>query len=127
MVKKVYEDEPEHRVELDLPDSSTALIYYRVDDKGRLVLFHTDVPTAFAGLGIGSQLAAGAFDRIRYSGRKVILRCAFLQTYVRDHPEYRSEEHTSELQSPMRTSNAVFCLKNKINNKISTLHNNIRY
>src|SRR3546814_18320829 len=93
MDNKVYENEPEHRFELDLPDSSTALIYYRVDDKGRLVLFHTDVPTAFAGLGIGSQLAAGAFDRIRYSGRKVILRCAFLQTYVRDHPEY-SERQT---------------------------------
>src|SRR3546814_1681328 len=26
---------------------------------------------------------------------------------------YRSEEHTSELQSLMRTSYAVFCLKNK--------------
>src|SRR3546814_9268918 len=31
----------------------------------------------------------------------------------------RSEEHTSELQSLMRTSYAVFCLKNKIN----TSHN----
>src|SRR3546814_9883754 len=28
----------------------------------------------------------------------------------------RSEEHTSELQSLMRTSYAVFCLKNKTNN-----------
>src|SRR3546814_2126385 len=28
----------------------------------------------------------------------------------------RSEEHTSELQSLMRTSYAVFCLKKKINN-----------
>src|SRR3546814_4423419 len=27
--------------------------------------------------------------------------------------EFRSEEHTSELQSLMRTSYAVFCLKNK--------------
>src|SRR3546814_1331604 len=27
--------------------------------------------------------------------------------------QYRSEEHTSELQSLMRTSYAVFCLKNK--------------
>src|SRR3546814_2161691 len=27
--------------------------------------------------------------------------------------DYRSEEHTSELQSLMRTSYAVFCLKNK--------------
>src|SRR3546814_9163737 len=29
----------------------------------------------------------------------------------------RSEEHTSELQSLMRISYAVFCLKKKINNK----------
>src|SRR3546814_3036243 len=31
-------------------------------------------------------------------------------------PSCRSEEHTSELQSLMRISYAVFCLKNKINN-----------
>src|SRR3546814_3261256 len=29
---------------------------------------------------------------------------------------HRSEEHTSELQSPMRTSYAVFCLKKKTHN-----------
>src|SRR3546814_3696360 len=29
--------------------------------------------------------------------------------------QHRSEEHTSELQSLMRISYAVFCLKNKIN------------
>src|SRR3546814_4465197 len=34
----------------------------------------------------------------------------------------RSEEHTSELQSLMRISYAVFCLKNK-KNKYSTKHN----
>src|SRR3546814_1567589 len=33
-----------------------------------------------------------------------------------DHPGARSEEHTSELQSLMRISYAVFCLKKK-NNK----------
>src|SRR3546814_6082552 len=32
----------------------------------------------------------------------------------------RSEEHTSELQSLMRISYAVFCLKKKINNKSHT-------
>src|SRR3546814_2410623 len=31
--------------------------------------------------------------------------------------EYRSEEHTSELQSLMRISYAVFCLKKKTNKK----------
>src|SRR3546814_1817889 len=32
-------------------------------------------------------------------------------------PQYRSEEHTSELQSLMRISYAVFCLKKKIPQK----------
>src|SRR3546814_10022249 len=30
-----------------------------------------------------------------------------------EHPDLRSEEHTSELQSLMRISYAVFCLKKK--------------
>src|SRR3546814_4396933 len=33
----------------------------------------------------------------------------------------RSEEHTSELQSLMRISFAVFCLKKRINNQPSTI------
>src|SRR3546814_9122785 len=35
---------------------------------------------------------------------------------VDDAPAQRSEEHTSELQSLMRTSYAVFCLKKKNHN-----------
>src|SRR3546814_4027734 len=35
---------------------------------------------------------------------------------LRVHRELRSEEHTSELQSLMRISYAVFCLKKKIYN-----------
>src|SRR3546814_1781505 len=34
--------------------------------------------------------------------------------------DYRSEEHTSELQSLMRISYAVFCLKKKNNNRMKT-------
>src|SRR3546814_3770552 len=33
----------------------------------------------------------------------------------------RSEEHTSELQSLMRTSSAVFCLKTKTNNTTNNI------
>src|SRR3546814_1222675 len=36
----------------------------------------------------------------------------------------RSEEHTSELQSLMRISYAVFCLKNNKNKNTLTNHNN---
>src|SRR3546814_6310561 len=39
------------------------------------------------------------------------------------HAEWRSEEHTSELQSLMRISYAVFCLKKKNKN---TIYENIK-
>src|SRR3546814_1519419 len=45
----------------------------------------------------------------RYGGHWVVTSRALLQ-------EIRSEEHTSELQSLMRISYAVFCLKKKTKN-----------
>src|SRR3546814_1670448 len=45
-------------------------------------------------------------------------------------PRKRSEEHTSELQSLMRISYAVFCLKKKTTNiplKDCNTHNNTQY
>src|SRR3546814_9851918 len=53
---------------------------------------------------------------------------ALLQTWgtaARRHPVGglgRSEEHTSELQSLMRISYAVFCLKKNTKNKFTTSH-----
>src|SRR3546814_2014583 len=38
----------------------------------------------------------------------------------------RSEEHTSELQSLMRTSYAVFCLKKKKSNQLNTKKQTLR-
>src|SRR3546814_1329269 len=46
----------------------------------------------------------------------------FLQRDQRHRP--RSEEHTSELQSLMRTSYAVFCLKKKITDHHNHRENN---
>src|SRR3546814_4024214 len=43
---------------------------------------------------------------------------------TRAMPRWRSEEHTSELQSLMRISYAVFCLKKKKHNTIITLNDN---
>src|SRR3546814_4758729 len=40
-----------------------------------------------------------------------------------DMPLRRSEEHTSELQSLMRISYAVFCLKKKTTNTTKHIHN----
>src|SRR3546814_6389592 len=45
--------------------------------------------------------------------------------YFLDLIKERSEEHTSELQSLMRISYAVFCLKKKNNKNKNTRHNTI--
>src|SRR3546814_7569496 len=49
-----------------------------------------------------------------------------IQRAVRSHMMPRSEEHTSELQSLMRISYAVFCLKKK-NTKTKTQKMNTAY
>src|SRR3546814_7585204 len=42
-------------------------------------------------------------------------------------PAMRSEEHTSELQSLMRISYAVFCLKQKTASHMPSYHNKTKY
>src|SRR3546814_1582938 len=44
-----------------------------------------------------------------------LIDCQFLETPFYGARQMRSEEHTSELQSLMRTSYAVFCVKKKKN------------
>src|SRR3546814_3490162 len=56
-----------------------------------------------------------SFDQLKSSpnGQMVRVHAADGTVIVSLGPSYRSEEHTSELQSLMRISYAVFCLKNK--------------
>src|SRR3546814_10826824 len=59
----------------------------------------------------GEIVEPGATVQLRYQGDDDI------DTYFYGSVEERSEEHTSELQSLMRTSYAVFCLQKKNQNK----------
>src|SRR3546814_1548904 len=86
-----------------------------------------------AQLGFGHQLrrhhgvAARAFDAQALRTQLLRARLAHQEGDVRARlrgppAEIRSEEHTSELQSLMRISYAVFCLKKKINKPTSYQH-----
>src|SRR3546814_1070520 len=48
-------------------------------------------------------------------------RAGFCDNHGGRHTRFRSEEHTSELQSLMRISYAVFCLKKKTQNNNTTV------
>lgn len=83
----VVENLAQRRFELALSDDAVAAAYYRVEGDN-LVLIHTEVPSEYSGQGVASQLASGTFDLIRASGRKAILRCAFMNSFFVRHPEY---------------------------------------
>src|SRR3546814_9727896 len=74
------------------------------------------------GYGLGSRLASREVDiltlvsgglRNREIGDRLGLTEGTVKWYMQ---QIRSEEHTSELQSLMRISYAVFCLKKKTSN-----------
>src|SRR3546814_3270781 len=77
------------------------------------------LPTArlrisLAGYGVvGQALAARLCHDPRFEIAAILVRHPERERAV---PPRRSEEHTSELQSPMRISYAVFCLKHTKNN-----------
>src|SRR3546814_5766734 len=70
-------------------------------------------------LKLGSVLFVhgGVSPQVARTGLTVDQLNAAMQDYWNDN---RSEEHTSELQSLMRISYAVFCLKKKKNKKYNT-------
>src|SRR3546814_6162983 len=74
---------------------------------------------AVSGLARDASMTIGSFVFLRASAAETLLGAPGLASYLFVTPE-RSEEHTSELQSLMRLSYAVFCLKQK---HIYTHHN----
>src|SRR3546814_6351983 len=83
-------------------------------------------------LALASRRGARLNCRLAVNGIQNASSAGLLRIWIIRHtspsPQIRSEEHTSELQSLMRTSYAVFCLKKKKNltskTHIITLHIN---
>src|SRR3546814_3219094 len=63
---------------------------------------------------VGQQRAQYALDEYRFAVEDIDIGVGDLAVHQQRHAEGRSEEHTSELQSLMRISSAVSCLKKKI-------------
>src|SRR3546814_10733900 len=93
----------------------------RLADTSRNALIN--IVTIALGLTVGSKLSAEAFLQMKTLGILVLGMVAFCggtAAGIFMAKVMRSEEHTSELQSLMRISYAVFCLKKKINNTPNT-------
>ncbi len=82
----VVENDTAGRFELAFPGGQAFAVYRR--DGDRLIVTHTEVPPAFNGQGIGSQLVRGLFEQARASGRQVVPACSFVASWARRHPEF---------------------------------------
>lgn len=71
----------QHRYELDV-DGDIASLYYRVAAPGVITLAHTEVPEAFGGRGIGSELVREVLDDVRAQSLKVVARSPLVAAYM---------------------------------------------
>lgn len=81
-------DNPERqRFEMDT-SAGLAVAEYRRDGD-TLIVFHTEVPPALRGQGMGDKLVRGVLDEVRRRGLKVAPRCWFVRGFIDDNAEYR--------------------------------------
>jgi predicted GNAT family acetyltransferase len=84
----VVRDNPERqRFEMQVV-RQMAVAEYRIKD-GVITFFHTEVPPAIEGKGMGSRLIEGALEQVRARGLKIVSRCSFVSHFLRQHPEYQ--------------------------------------
>ena len=77
----------QQRQQFQLPvGNEIAFLEYRLHE-GAIVLMHTEVPDSLGGRGLGTALAAAAFDYARTNQLKVKVYCPFVKKYLDRHPE----------------------------------------
>lgn len=69
-------------------DGELARCDYRLHN-GVMLLFHTEVPAAAEGRGVGAALVRAALEHAAAAGLRVRPQCSFVAAYLRRHPEYR--------------------------------------
>lgn len=88
MVDMVTNNEAESRYEVHVEGALAGFLEYRTIGEV-IALVHTEVDEAYAGQGLGAQLAKFALDDAQARGVKVSPLCPFVAKYIDKHPEYR--------------------------------------
>ena len=82
---EISNDQVNHRFEAHTGGKTAFLAYRHMP--GKLVLVHTEVPSEFAGRGIGSKLVRAGIEYARAQGLTVAPLCPFAIDYIRRHQE----------------------------------------
>lgn len=86
---QIHHNEQQQQFEYRDGDHLATLTYrfYKKD----IAFMHTEVPGALAGKGVGSALAAFAFEHAKKLNKKVMVYCPFVASYLKRHPELRDQ------------------------------------
>jgi predicted GNAT family acetyltransferase len=68
-------------------DGVLCVLEYRLHE-GVMTITHTGVPEAVGGRGIAGALATAAFDAARSKHWRVVPACAYVEAWIKRHPEY---------------------------------------
>lgn len=82
---EVKRNESAGQYEVDLDGETAVLAYDERND--RLVLTHTEVPTAHEGKGVGGDLIRAAASDARERGVKIVPQCSFARAWFERHPD----------------------------------------
>lgn len=83
----VYNNPERHRYEVHI-EGTVAFIEYRDGDHVRYYT-HTEVPPAYEGYGIASQMARIVLEDAEEEHLLIVPLCPFLRGYIDRHPEYK--------------------------------------
>lgn len=84
----VVEHHPEqHRFAIQSPEG-TAVLDYRLASPQVMEMYHTFVPHAARGRGVGATLVAGALDFARANSFTIIPACSYVAHFVDTHADY---------------------------------------
>ena len=87
MSLEVKNDEKERKFYATVDGREAVIEYAKTGDVYNLL--HTFVPEELRGHHIGEELVHGALDQIRQQGARFLPSCPFVQTFVKQHPEYQ--------------------------------------
>ena len=75
------------RYEVTVDGELAGFAEYRLIEGAR-VFTHTEVLDAYEGKGVGSALARGALDDVRFRGDRLVALCPFIAAFIERHAEY---------------------------------------
>ncbi|MDC7995678.1 GNAT family N-acetyltransferase [Altibacter sp. HG106] len=87
MARTWNHNKAERQYEMQLDEQMAKLEYKRKDNK--VYLIHTEVPDAFEGQGIGSELVERSLQDIETESLKIVPWCPFVVHYLKEHTQWQ--------------------------------------